>query len=72
MACRKFRGENFHGWLENREICEGFLAQKFFAIRYSIIANRKIGTVIVVLVVFPRPHSDGGKCGRCDGKSCSG
>ena len=66
----KISWRNYHGWLENRKICEDFLPQKFFAIRY--VANRKIGTVIVVFVVFPRPHSDGGECGRCDGKSCSG
>ena len=26
-------GENFHGWLKNREIREGFLPQKFMAYR---------------------------------------
>ena len=51
---------------------EGFLPQKFFfAILYNDV-KRKIGTVIVVPVVFPRPHFDSRECGWCDGKSCSG
>ena len=29
-----FRGENFRGWLKNREIRESFLPRKFPAIRY--------------------------------------
>ena len=34
VACLQFRGENFRGWRENREIRESFLPQKFPAIRY--------------------------------------
>ena len=34
VACLEFRGENFCGWLENREIRESFLPRKFPAIRY--------------------------------------
>ena len=34
MACLEFRGENFRGWLKNREIRESFLPRKFPAIRY--------------------------------------
>ena len=33
MACLEFRGENFRGWLNNREIRDGFLPRKFPAIR---------------------------------------
>ena len=33
VACLEFRGENFRGWLKNREIHESFLPQKFPAIR---------------------------------------
>ena len=29
VACLEFRGENFRGWLKNREIRESFLPQKF-------------------------------------------
>ena len=32
-ACLKFRGENFHRWLKNREIGESFLPRKFPALR---------------------------------------
>ena len=35
MACLKFHGENFHRWLYNCEIPEGFLPSKFPAIQYS-------------------------------------
>ena len=35
VACLEFRGENFHGWLKNREIRENFLPRKFPAIRYE-------------------------------------
>ena len=34
VACLEFRGENFRGWRENREIRENFLPRKFPAIRY--------------------------------------
>ena len=34
VACLEVRGENFRGWLKNREIRESFLPQKFPAIRY--------------------------------------
>ena len=34
VACLEFRGENFYGWLKNREIRESFLPRKFPAIRY--------------------------------------
>ena len=34
VACLEFRGENFRGWLKNREIRESFLPRKFPAIRY--------------------------------------
>ena len=33
VACLEFRGENFHGWLKNRESRESFLPRKFPAIR---------------------------------------
>ena len=29
VACVKFHGDNFCGWLKNRETHEGFLPQKF-------------------------------------------
>ena len=32
VACLEFRGENFRGWLKNREIRESFLPRKFPAI----------------------------------------
>ena len=46
VACLEFRGENFRGWLENREIRESFLPRKFPAIRYLslCINNIIIGT----------------------------
>ena len=34
VACLELRGENFLGWLKNREIRENLLPQKFPAIRY--------------------------------------
>ena len=34
VACLEFRGENFRGWRENREIRESFLPRKFPALRY--------------------------------------
>ena len=34
VACLEFHGENFRGWLKNREIRESFLPQKFPALRY--------------------------------------
>ena len=34
VAYLEFRGENFRGWLKNREIRESFLPRKFPAIRY--------------------------------------
>ena len=37
VACLEFRGENFRGWRENREIRESFLPRKFPAIRYIIL-----------------------------------
>ena len=33
VASLEFRGENFRGWRENREIRESFLPRKFPAIR---------------------------------------
>ena len=33
VACLEFRGENFCGWLKNREIRESFLPRKFPTIR---------------------------------------
>ena len=36
VACLEFRGENFRGWLKNREIRESFLPRKFPAIRYIL------------------------------------
>ena len=36
VACLEFRGENFRGWLKNREIHESFLPRRFPAIRYPI------------------------------------
>ena len=44
----KFRGENFRGWLYNREICECFLPRKFSTIQY--IANIKYETPFITLV----------------------
>ena len=41
----KFRGENFHGWLYNREICECFPPWKFSTIRY--IANIKLHLYLI-------------------------
>ena len=38
VACLEFHGENFRGWLKNREIRESFLPQKFPAIRYYIVS----------------------------------
>ena len=38
VACLEFRGENFRGWRENREIRESFFPQKFPAIRYGVSA----------------------------------
>ena len=35
VACLEFRGENFRGWVKNREIRENFLPRKFPAIRYK-------------------------------------
>ena len=37
VACLEFRGENFRGWLKNREIRESFLPRRFPAIRYVAI-----------------------------------
>ena len=45
VACLEFRGENFRGWLKNREIRESFLPRKFPAIRYvhyNICTYRKL------------------------------
>ena len=44
VACLEFRGENFRGGLENREIRESFLPRKFPAIRYSI----NYGIIIII------------------------
>ena len=49
VACIEFRGENFRGWRENREICESFLPRKFPTIRYfmhsttNVRGHKKIG-----------------------------
>ena len=45
VACLEFRGENFRGWLENREIRESFLPRKFPAIRYMCISLQGVVTV---------------------------
>ena len=37
VACLEFRGENFRGWLKNREIRESFLPRTFPAIRYALL-----------------------------------
>ena len=31
VACLEFHGENFRGWLKNREVCESFLP------RYTVL-----------------------------------
>ena len=41
VACLEFRGENFCGWLKNREIRESFLPRKFPDIRYLAFQCRK-------------------------------
>ena len=40
VAYLEFRGENFRGWLKNREIRESFLPRKFPAIRYILVTKR--------------------------------
>ena len=45
----KFCGENFRGWLYNREICECFLPRKFSTIQY--IANIKYETPFIITLV---------------------
>ena len=48
VACLKFR-ENFHGWMKNREIREGFLPRKFPTIRYYAYSLTLTRTHIHVL-----------------------
>ena len=43
VAYLEFRGENFRGWLKNREIRESFLPRKFSAIRYFLSNTVCIG-----------------------------
>ena len=42
VACLEFRGENFRGWLKNREIRESFLLRKFP--RYTVPQEGLLGT----------------------------
>ena len=39
VVCLKFCGENFHRWLQNHEIREGFLPQNFPAIWEVTVAR---------------------------------
>ena len=39
VACLEFRGENFRGWLKNREIHENFLPRKFPATVEPLITD---------------------------------
>ena len=45
VACLEFRGENFRGWLKNREIRESFLPRKFPAIRYCYGHKQFLGHI---------------------------
>ena len=36
VACLEFRGENFRGWLKNREICEIFSLASFLLYGISL------------------------------------
>ena len=47
MACLEFRGENFRGWLKNREIRESFLPRKFPAIRYYVAMEKNFFAFLV-------------------------
>ena len=48
VACLEFRGENFRGWLKNREIRERFLPRKFPAIRYYYALSSCIQHVVTL------------------------
>ena len=50
VACLEFRGENFRGWLKNREIRESFLPRKFSAIRYY--ASEDASSIMAQVVVY--------------------
>ena len=52
VACLEFRGENFRGWLKNREIRESFLPRKFPAIRYSVKAYQGINQIYCICCAF--------------------
>ena len=47
VACLEFRGENFRGWLKNREIRESFLPRKFPAVRYIHNMNHKAPLIAI-------------------------
>ena len=48
VACLEIRGENFHGWLKNREIRESFLPRKFPAIRMLL----KIWEILILISIL--------------------
>ena len=57
VACLEFRGENFRGWLKNREIRESFLPRKFPAIRYNVmprmlLLENKISCYNIIIVTI--------------------
>ena len=55
VAYLEFRGENFRGWLKNREIRESFLPRKFPAIRYMHTLKFLYKIDITVLLLKIRP-----------------
>ena len=54
VACLEFRGENFRGWLKNREIRESFLPRKFPAIQYFNLIKVYYELALIIIGVGPK------------------
>ena len=59
VACLEFRGENFRGWLKNREIHEKFLPRKFPAKHSNVLNPSECGKCLQILDCLgsPQPES---------------
>ena len=55
VACLEFRGENFRGWLKNREIRENFLPRKFPA--YTVFLKCKTSPSYLKAVKSCKVHA---------------
>ena len=63
VACLEFRGENFRGWLKNREIRESFSLESFpllYGIHVSANLHKHIFFFLVLLLTVKCTHT------KCD------